>query len=461
MSVRRLMICSAVTSLVIGTVACDGVFKFSDTGLFGFDDSADPFDGVGDGSTSGDADGVNGTITGLVKVQPYEINSDGDVEYVDWETMSDGEFPYGNIFVSAYTTDEVSGEREYHAQQSILAPATEGDTYELTVDVDDASAVTLYAALDFHGDGVIGMTEPIGVYPNPIAVEDGDVISDVDITILAEAQYVSSGGGSGGSGGGGDDSANCVTLSGMVDINVGYAGGEVGVMLQDPSTGDGPMDYSVGWAVPQGDSEGAEGEYSFEVCGISGEANLIGGWDKNYNRLLDPSDRWGAFVSSEDVDGNPVTLELGTNLEDHTVQIPLGDSAAFDVVPMIHLIGEVSMNDGSSFDSLPTHTNVYVGALKYRPEGDVSVSNIPDGYDYAAFDWSQLSGQTSVEFDLVVPSNTTLYLWAYADTDGDGVLNEAGEPLAASTGSDNGRISVQSVDLIGYELMFQVPEKTE
>jgi len=461
MPARRLMIGSVVVALTVSNTACEGVFKLSDTGIFGFGDSADPFSGDGtDSGVDGDVDGVDGTVTGLVTVQPYVINDDGDIEYVDWKTMSGGEFPYGNIFVSAYTTDEVSGEREYHAQQSILAPSIDGDAYELTMEVDDASAVNIYAALDYHGDGVIGTTEPVGAYPASISVVDGDVISDVNITILAEAWYTGSGGGGGG-GDGGDSSENCVTVSGMVDITVGYAGGEVGVMFQDPTTGDGPMEHAVGWSVPQGDSEGAEGEYSFEICGVSGEANLIGGWDKNYNRLLDPSDRWGTYATSEDVDGNPVTLELGTELEDHTVQIPLGDSAAFDIVPMVHLVGEVSMIDDSTFDTLPTHTNVYVAALKYRPDTDISSSDLPDGYDFAGFDWSELSGETAVPFDLMVPSNTTLYLWAYADTDGDGVLNEVDEPIAAASGSDNGRISVTSIDLIGYELEFQVPDDVE
>ena len=454
MRLQHVGLAFAAAIIGLATTACDGVFKFSDTGVFGFGDSADPFGGV-DGST--DEDGVNGTITGLVTVVPFDVNDDGDIETVDWESM--GGFPYGNIFVSAFTTDELSGATEYHAQTTILGPSTDGDPYELTVDVEDASAVNVYAALDFYGDGVIGASEPIGVYPEAVTVVEGDIVTDVNITIMAEARYAGGGGGDGGccGEGDGDGDSDCITISGLIDITVGYAGGEVGVMLQDPSTGDGPVGLSVAWDTPQGDADGAEGDYAFSICGYDGEANLIGGWDSNYNRLLEPSDRWGAY-SIEGEDSNPVTLVPGVDLEDHTVEIPLGDSSAFEVVPMVHLTGEITMSDGSSLDSLPTHSTVYIAALKYRPSGDVSTSSFDDAYDFETYDWADLSKQSSVDFDLIVPSNTTLYLWAYADTDGDGLVNESGEPISSADSENGGRLSVGSSNQTGFNMQLQAFE---
>jgi len=416
-----------LTGIVVSNVACDGVFKFSDTGAFGFgsDDSATSEEEV----TPTDDDGVEGSLTGTVTVQPYTTNEDGDIVYVDWDEASGGSFNYGNIFVAAYTVDEVTGQQEYHDTTTILSPSTEGDAYELDLEVDDASAVRVYATLDYWGDGVLGSTEPIGLYPEALSPADGEVLTDIDITILAPVK--SSGGGGG---------CDTVDISGEVFITVGYVAGEVGVMLQT-SLGDGPINSSVGWTVPLGDADGATSEYSFSVCESPGEVRLIGGWDKNYNRLLDPTDRWGVYMAEEKVDGNPITVGT-SDLSGYDVYIPFGDSAAFATVPFVVLSGTVTMEGAKTFDALPTHSNLYVTALKYQPSTDISSSSLADdSYDTTEFDWSELSGQSEVSFSLVVPSNTTLYLWTFADTDGDGVLNEADEPIAGA-GTEGGRISV-------------------
>ncbi len=426
-SILRGGACAVVlVGIVISNVACDGVFKFSDTGVFGFgtDDSATTEEEV----TPTDDDGVEGALTGTVTVQPYTTDENGDIVYVDWEEASGGSFNYGNIFVAAYTVDEVTGQQEYHDTTTILSPSTEGDAYELDLEVDDASAVRVYATLDYWGDGVLGSSEPIGLYPEALSPADGELLTDIDITILAHVKS---------SGGGGCDT---VDISGNVFITVGYVAGEVGVMLQN-SAGDGPINSSVGWTVPLGDADGATSEYSFSVCDSPGEVRLIGGWDKNYNRLLDPTDRWGVYMAEEKVDGNPITVGT-SDLSGYDVYIPFGDSAAFATVPFVVLSGKVTMQGADTFDALPTHSSLHVAALKYQPASDISVSSLADDtYDLVEFDWSELSGQTEVSFSLVVPSNTTLYLWTFADTDGDGVLNEADEPIAAA-GTDGGRVSV-------------------
>jgi hypothetical protein len=85
----------------------------------------------------------------------------------------------------------------------------------------------------------------------------------------------------------------------------------------------------------------------------------------------------------------------------------------------------------------------------------VSTSSFSDAYDFATYDWTDLSKQPSVAFDLVVPSNTTLYLWAYADTDGDGVVNESTEPISSVDPDNGGRLSVTSSNQSGFDLQLQ------
>ena len=89
-----------------------------------------------------------------------------------------------------------------------------------------------------------------------------------------------------------------------------------------------------------------------------------------------------------------------------------------------------------------------MAALKYRPSTGVSVTSIEaDAYDYETFEWADLTGNTSVAYDLVVPANTAVYLWAYADEDADGNVNESGEAVASGGTDDNGRQAVTTVSI--------------
>jgi hypothetical protein len=89
---------------------------------------------------------------------------------------------------------------------------------------------------------------------------------------------------------------------------------------------------------------------------------------------------------------------------------------------------------------LPETTSIYVSALKYRPTSDVNVSDLVDGYDYEAFNPSEVQSD-DLEYEMIVPANTVAYLWAYADVDNDGRINEAGEPVSSAGDDENGRVA--------------------
>ena len=105
------------------------------------------------------------------------------------------------------------------------------------------------------------------------------------------------------------------------------------------------------------------------------------------------------------------------------------------LTPFVRISGYVN-----TLVELPETTSIYVGALKYRPTSDVNVSDLADGYDYEAFNPSEVQSD-ELEYEMIVPANTITYLWAYADVDNDGRINEAGEPVSSAGDDDNGRMA--------------------
>jgi hypothetical protein len=170
---------------------------------------------------------------------------------------------------------------------------------------------------------------------------------------------------------------------------------------------------------------------------------LVGALDSNDNGLIDPADDWGSYVTETDVDGNPITIG-DEDLEGYEVQIVLeDDSSGLNIVPFASLTGTVSISEdlGTSFDDLEEGTMVWVTALKYRPENELSVSSLEAfSYDYDLFEWADLEGQASVEWALGVPANTTVYLWAYTDEDANEIVNESGDKIASGGTDDDGTL---------------------
>jgi hypothetical protein len=376
------------------------------------------------------------------------------------------DFPFGAIWVAAYTSNE-NGVESYYGTDTISFPSTSGDDYYIPISMASSRELMVYAVMDYWQDGIINSSDPIGIWPDEILIEEGTNATDIDITIIAEYQDFGGGGagggggggagpgggGGGGDGGGGDGGdgwgdfgqwgggTGCtdIYISGPVLINEFVPVGADGMVMMTDTGGSEMIDAS--WFETTATSDGAEAQYGFETCDDLGEMNLIGAVDSDANLLIDPADSWGAYVSSSGVDGNPIMID-DYDMEDMEVEIPLGDGSGLNIVPFVQLTGTVSVEDGA-FDDLAAGSTVYVAALKYRPNNDLTVTSLESiAYDYDEFEWGDLNRETVKDWRLAVPSSTIVYLWAYVDEDVDGIVNESGEPVS-SGGEDNaGTLSV-------------------
>ncbi|MCB9795284.1 MAG: hypothetical protein H6741_21485 [Alphaproteobacteria bacterium] len=460
MSLRTLMILFGLSLVALGCGDNDpGDDSSSGDDSADTDDSSGGDDSNGDDSSGGDDSGeeevIAATITGTVTVQLFTEENESR-SFVSWADAGYTSFPFGRIFVGAYSADE-SGARTFHADDTVRSPSLTGDAYTLDLELTGVDTVQVYAHLDYHQDRVLGTNDPTGNYGFDIELEDGDAITGVDITILAPLHLDDGGGGGGGEG------CDTVEVSGEVLITVSYAGGEVATFLQSTS-GAGP--YSVGWWQPTAEADGASVTYSMAPCANAGDYRLRGAWDSNGNELIDPRDQWGGYVSGfdeagEPISANPLTIGSSDLTADIVIPITSGEDAdPFSIVPFTALSGDVVMASGSNFDEdLPADTTVYVAAMRYRPNLDIGASTLEaNAYSVETFSWSDLQGNAAQAFTLPVPANTITYLWAYADTDSDGVLNESGELVATPTGSDTGRISTGNSGYSGITMELTQPE---
>jgi hypothetical protein len=385
-----------------------------------------------------------GAVNGTVSVQLYQAGTDDDITEISWADFG-ADFPFGAIYVAAYTVDETTNETTYWDEYVISAPTTSGDAYSLTIDVDDAETVYLYAALDWWQDGVIGTNEPIGLSGDLVAVVEGSETNDVDIVINAPVYPEGGGGGIGGGGGGGGGEggdSDYVSLDGTATITEPYTGGGGRVMIYD-STGAGPL-TSVAFT-PTATADGAEGPFSLPAYAGWGDVRLLGAWDDDQNGLIDPTDQWGAYVVGDE-SANPLSVGT-TSLTGLDVRIPFGLPPALS--PFVRIEGALAY--AADYSTLPAGSSVYVTALRTRPGPDFSVADLARGYDSQVFTGAELSG-TSLDYLLVAPSNAIAYVWAYADLDGDGILNEAGE-LLGSTGR-TGRIETGTSNSTGVDIQL-------
>jgi hypothetical protein len=460
--------------VLLGLGGCEGIFS---GGVWGNDPAWNDDELDGDADTDVDADtdtddaSGTGTILGTVSVQLFRESSTGDTELVSWEEYGPN-FPFGAIFVAAYTVVEETGGLSFHDQDVIATPSVSGDTYTLSVDRAEATSVYVYATLDYASDGVIGSAEPVGIYPETVLVLENDGVSGVDIVI--QAQIYGSGSGSGGSGSGGSGSGGSgsgdtgagdtgagdtgagdtagggsggadtsVLLSGNLDITLPYTGGGAKILLYD-SAGSGP-NY-IDSVTPVATESGGEAPWELTVPIGLGTNRLFGAWDANENGLIEPTDKWGAYAVGG-ANANPITIG-SEDMPDLTVELPLGLAPALS--PFVRLEGEVTYD--SDFSTLASGATVYVAALRTRPSGDFSVGDLTAGFDWQSFSGADLTG-TSLSYLLVAPSNEVAYLWAYADIDSDGVLNEVGEPVASF--GRTGRLSTGTSNQTGLDMPLQ------
>jgi hypothetical protein len=371
-----------------------------------------------------------GDVGGTVRVQLYQTDADGELEDLSWEDYGQS-YPFGAIYVAAYTRDEETNAIDWLSEQVISSPSTAGDPWSLSVDLDDAESVYVYAALDWWPDGVIGNTEPSVTHGDTVALVEGGLVDGVDLVI--NAPLLPTGGG-----------GAAVTISGQVNIEAEYGGGDAWLMLYD-EYGRGPS-YTT--RVSPSEAEGgASGEYGLVVGAGYGTGRLLGAWDNDQNGLIEPTDRWGGYVVADE-SGNPITV-ADVDLTGMDVRIPFG--LAPELTPFVRLEGTITYED--DFSTLGASATVYVTALRTRPSGDFTVADLEAGYDWASFTGAELSG-TELSYLLLAPANATAYLWAYADVDGDGILNEAGEPVASY--ERTGRITTGTENQTELDMPLQV-----
>ncbi len=435
-------------------------------------------------------DPIHATLRGTVEVQPYRWVS-GVREAVPADELAAYGYPFGAVFVAAYNDPRGNGVEVYRGTTAISAPSFGPNAFEIAATLDEAGQVYVYASLDENGNTIIESAEPIGIFPSAVDIEDGAVIEDVTIQVVLDwdvwlATWGGGGGGMGGSGGGGTGGSGgsggtggsggsggssgtggsgssgsggvgCdLVITGDVVIHSAFTGRGL-AMLQN-TDGTGPTDWAWFDAVADGSESSAT--YTMTTCPDQGAKRLVGAFDSNENGLIDPADTNGAYVSSPGVNGNPITI-ANTDLVEHTLELPvlvesedgtLVEDEDVDnglaLVPFVFLTGTITV-DGGSFDDWDSGTSLYVTALKYRPQSSVSAASFAsDAYDTEVFSWSDLTGQSSVSYSLLIPANTTVYLWAYADTDLDQVCNEVSEPVGNGGARPDGDLALGTSNVV-------------
>ncbi len=420
----------------LGLVACGDKDTKDDTGTIGgdggvTDGGSDDDGGAGD---SGEPELIHATVTGRVTVELYDSQTGDAVSWDDYDT-----FPFGPIFVAAYKERTEEGVRtlDHKGETVIVAPTAsgDGDLYELPVTLAADGSVKLYAVLDWDGDTVIGTDEPRGVYPTLVEVTDEGTTEGIDITIVAPVNT-----------GGGGCGAGTMSIRGEALVTSTWVDGNVAVMTLSAS-GEGPEHSTT--IVPEPDGAGASGDYSLTSCADVGEKQLVGAWDSNGNGVFDPTDQWGTYLSKPDTDGNPITVGTGT-LTGYDVYIPFGDGHGLSVYPFVSASGTLTWSEGG-FDGLPAGTQIHAFALKYRPSGDVAVDDL-EVYDFITWTEDDYAGKTELAWELGLPVNSVAFLWFYADTDADGIVNEFGEPVGSAGTDSNGRFPTGTSSTTGLEV---------
>jgi len=432
-----------------------GSYEGLDAGIS--DDSGNSADSGGDEDTT-----VHASISGNVSVELYIENDDGDREFLSAEEAYGSDFPFGAIWIGAYTSNE-TGVETYYGTDTISYPSTTGDDYYIPLEMESSRELMVYAVMDYWQDGIINPDDPVGIWPDEILIEQDTNATAIDITILVEYLDFGSGGSGGGGGGGagpggggadGDDwggfgqwggGTGCddIYISGPVVINEFVPVGADGMIMMTDVAGTSMIDAS--WFETVATEDGASGNYGFETCDDLGQTNLIGAVDSDANLLIDPNDSWGAYVNADGEDGNPIDVD-DYDLEEMEVQIPLGDGSGLNIVPFVQLTGTVSV-EGGAFDDLEAGSTIYVAALKYRPNNDLTVTSLQSiAYDFDEFEWAILAGESVKDWRLAVPSNTIVYLWAYVDEDIDGIVNESGEAVASGGSDDAGTLVVSETN---------------
>ena len=401
----------------------------------------------GEPSTDGDTGpAIQGSINGVIDIQLFDIGEDGERDMITWEDAYGDFYPFGKIFVTAYYEDPNTGAPRYVGFDVIENPKPTGNEYSIPIGMDAYEELRVYAVLDYYIDNVTGTDEPVGGFSRTVSLDDAGVvdgtINDVSFAILSPLY---------------EPREPCpndrtIDITGVVTITETWTGGDVAVILMQPGN-IGPVHYSI--AQPTVLGGGAEAEYSLQSCENYGYMLLLGIWDENLNGMYDPMDEAGPYTSEPETSGNPISVGY-SNLANYEIQIPMNAGAGLSLVPFISLSGEIHSGQ-VPFNELSEGGTLYVTALKYRPNQEISVSDIlENSYDYQVFTADDLQGQNTVDWRLIVPSETITYLWAYMDSDNDGTLNEPQEPIASGGQDDNGKYPTGNYDTENIDMHLLV-----
>lgn len=354
----------------------------------GGDDSPAPTD-----TDSGTTPTRDLSVTGIVTVVPFTVDGTGGVTEVDLG----GGWPYGALWVSAFTADPQSGAPVFLAQAAVLDPTA--DPSPFTLELAGAGPIWIQAVLDLDADGVIGVGEPSAV--RVLGADETDVALFVSAPAAGPpAPLVAP-----------------ILLSGDATVDA-TVGPDCAVMLFS-ANGYGP--YFVGY-FPAPDV-GRDIPWTLQALANQGEMHLSGACDANANGLVDPADAWGT-ATKDGTEVNPVML-LGGPLAGLHVDIPFA-GAMTTAEPIVHVAGEVA--DAAGFDAYPAEAVVYVVAQRGTNVPDLAA--LDHEYGWQTFTAAEIQGDAT--FSLSVPAHKEAYVWSWVDLDGDGVLNEAGEPAGLS-----------------------------
>ena len=430
--------------------------------------------GSGSGSSGDTGDNpMIASVGGGITLELVKTGVDGLLEPASFEDVFGEDFPFGRIWVGAYQ-ETMEGAQDYRGTATIREPVGGTNPYEISLVVPTETQVFIYAVLDENRDQIIAPSDPMGVYPNPVLVYEGVGVTSVDIDILINVDaYIEAAE----KGEGGEEPATegtipldehgnpCETtnISGAGLVDSPYVHGDAAVFLTD-AAGQGPVQSLVSWfpLVARGSNpgDGATGNYVMQGCKGAEDVSLLGVHDRDDNGLGDPADIWGAHITQAGQAGNPISVE-STAKTDMTVQIPLGESAGGEagggglgLVPFVHLAGTLS-TWGGGFSGLPSGSTVLVTALKYRPNRSASYDTLEaNSYDIELWEWSEIEDADLLDWKLTVPASTIVYLWAYADEDGDLIFNESGEHVDGGGEDSNGTVVTGTSSTTGFDMQL-------
>jgi hypothetical protein len=432
-------------SALVALTACGALGKKSDGDGDGKDGP-----GNGDGTVDSGEDrpigpdeedfAVVSTVTGKVTIELFGEDENGERYSIPWDESGFDSWPFGPIFLAAYELGSDGQAGRYAGTRVIMRPEMGTSEYEMTVKLREEKEIYIYAAVDVLNDGVVGTEDPRGVWPEAIFMTNDIVVPDIDMTVLAQAENEIV-----------CDDGQSIDITGSAYVTVDYWGGDIAVMLMD-ADGNGP--FHVAKALEVGAGEGATTNYTLEVCPNYGEMQLISAWDANVNGIFDGGDRWGVYSATGESSSNPISVG-DRNMNNYPVWMPLGDRPGVDLLPFVTLQGVVKLESGAPMSSLPSGTTIYVAALKYRPSGGLLVTDPAVSHDMDIYTWSEVSSTgTELAWNLLLPSDNIVYLWVFADVNGDGIVNDVDEPIGAFNPSEFGKTPTGQTGFGGIEIIL-------